>query len=62
MTASPANFSTVPPCRSMQRATPSKKFVTRLRVISGSWAASSSVEATRSANSTVASFRSMAKF
>ena len=37
ITASPANFSTVPPCVSMQRWTPSKKLVTRRRVISGSW-------------------------
>jgi hypothetical protein len=36
MTASPANFYTVPPCVSMQYETPSKNLVTWRRVISGS--------------------------
>src|SRR5947207_14096124 len=59
MTAAPASFSTVPPWVSLQRATPSKKLVTRRRVISGSWLDTNSVEETRSANRTVASLRSI---
>ena len=59
MTASPANFSTVPPCVTMQCATSSKKRETRRRTISGSTPESSSVESTRSTKSTVASFRSI---
>src|SRR2546421_720841 len=59
MTASPANFSTVPPCVRMQCSTSSKNRLTRRRTISGSTPAISSVESTRSANITVASLRSM---
>ena len=62
MTASPANFSTVPPWRldaAGDAVEEARHAAARdLRVL----AASSSVEPTRSANSTVASFRSMAKF
>src|SRR2546423_14060346 len=61
MTASPANFSTVPPCVTMQCATWSKKRLTRLRITSGSASARASVDATRSTNSTVASFRSISR-
>src|SRR5579864_5468353 len=58
MTASPANFSTVPPCVTMQCATSSKNLVTWRRTTSGSRPARRSVESTRSTNSTVASLRS----
>ena len=58
MTASPANFSTIPPCVVMQCETCSKNELTRRRTISGSLAATNSVEPTRSTNSTVASLRS----
>jgi hypothetical protein len=57
MTASPANFSTLPPCVSMQCETCSKKLVTRRRTTSGSARATSPVESTRSTNTTVASLR-----
>ena len=60
MTASPANFSTVPPLRSMQRRARSKYWETRRRTISGSAEVTSVVESTRSTKSTVASFRSTA--
>src|SRR6266540_1684753 len=59
MTASPANFSTVPPWVTMQCDTWSKKRLTRRRTTSGSTSARSSVEATRSTKRTVASLRSM---
>ena len=59
ITASPANFSTVPPWVSIQRETRSKNCVTRRRTISGSLAETSDVESTRSTNRTVASFRSI---
>src|SRR5581483_8481009 len=58
MTASPANFSTVPPWVTMQCATSSKNRVTWRRTTSGSRPARRSVESTRSTNSTVASLRS----
>jgi hypothetical protein len=58
MTASPANFSTVPPCDSMQCDARSKKRVTRRRTISGSVSARSAVDSTRSTKRTVASLRS----
>jgi hypothetical protein len=61
MTASPANFSTVPPCVTMQCETWSKKRETRRRTISGSTSATSSVDETRSTNRTVASLRSMSQ-
>ena len=49
-TASPANFSTIPPCVVTQCVTSSKNRVTRRRTISGSAALISSVEPTRSTN------------
>src|SRR4029078_8766025 len=58
-TASPANFSTIPPWVVTQCVTSSKNRVTRRRTISGSAALISSVEPTRSTNRTVASFRSI---
>ena len=58
ITASPANFSTMPPRFDTQCETFSKKPLTRRRTISGSLAETSAVESTRSTNSTVASFRS----
>ncbi len=61
MTASPANFSTVPPCVTMQCETWSKNRDTRRRTISGSTSATSSVDETRSTNRTVASLRSMSQ-
>src|ERR671929_2366950 len=59
MTASPANFSTVPPNDSMQRETCSKYRLTRRRTTSGSVVATSAVDSTRSTKSTVASLRSI---
>jgi len=59
ITASPANFSTVPPCVTMQRETWSKKLLTRRRTTSGSASATSAVESDEVTNSTVASLRSM---
>ena len=58
MTASPANFSTMPPCVVMQCETCSKNEVTRRRTTSGSRVETSSVEPTRSTKRTVASLRS----
>ena len=58
-TASPANFSTVPPYAAMCAAARSKNAVTRRRTTSGSLPATSAVESTRSTNSAVASLRSM---
>ena len=49
----------LPPCVSMQRETWSKNWVTRRRTTSGSLAATSDVESTRSTNRTVASLRSI---
>ena len=57
-TASPANFSTVPPYAAMCPAARSKNPVTRRRTISGSLPETSAVESTRSTNSAVASLRS----
>ena len=59
ITASPANFSTVPPWRTMQSEVCSKNRSTRRRTISGSVVETSPVESTRSTNSTVASLRSI---
>ena len=58
ITASPANFSTIPPCAVMHVETPSKYRCTRRRTTSGSEVATSPVEETRSTKRTVASFRS----
>ena len=58
ITASPANFSTMPPCVAMHCETCSKKELTRRRTISGSLAVTNAVEPTRSTKSTVASLRS----
>ena len=58
ITASPANFSTLPPCCSMQADARTKYSLTRRRTISGSTVPTSVVESTRSTKSTVASFRS----
>ena len=58
-TASPANFSTSPPCCATQLETVSKNSFTRRRTTSGSVPATRLVESTRSTNSTVASFRSI---
>ena len=58
MTASPANFSTMPPCVAMHCETCSKKELTRRRTTSGSLAVTNAVEPTRSTKSTVASLRS----
>ena len=57
-TASPANFSTVPPYASMCAFARSKNPVTRRRATSGSLDVTSEVESTRSTKSAVASFRS----
>src|SRR5439155_469180 len=59
ITASPANFSTMPPWPSTKCDTSRKKRVTRRRTISGSCPETRAVESTRSTNTTVASFRSM---
>src|SRR5215211_6224202 len=59
ITASPANFSTVPPWARMQSAARSKYLVTRLRTISGSVAETSAVDSTRSTKTTVATLRSI---
>ncbi len=59
ITASPANFSTMPPCCSTHPETISKKRVTRRRTTSGSAPVTSRVESTMSTNSTDASLRSM---
>src|SRR5262249_59250613 len=59
MTASPANFSTIPPCIVTQRETWSKYRCTRRRTTSGSEPVTSPVESTRSTNRTVASLRSI---
>ena len=59
MTASPANFSTVPPWFSMHVETWSKNCDTRRRTTSGSLAWTRPLESTRSTNRTVASLRSM---
>ena len=59
MTASPANFWTIPPWVVMQWETWSKNRVRRERTTSGSALATSCVEPTRSTKSTVASFRSI---
>ena len=61
ITASPANFSTIPPCRVMHVETCSKNEVTRRRTTSGSRDETSSVEPTRSTKRTVASLRSMSQ-
>src|SRR3990170_2315234 len=58
-TASPANFSTIPPCWATQRETVSKNWFTRRRTTSGSAPVTRPVESTMSTNRTVASFRSM---
>ena len=57
-TASPANFSTIPPCVVTQCETSSKNRVTRRRTTSGSDPETSAVEPTRSTKRTVASLRS----
>src|SRR5262249_48874203 len=58
ITASPADFSTVPPNRSMHCDARSKYSFTRRRTISGSALTTKFVESTRSTNTTVASLRS----
>ncbi len=60
-TASPANFSTMPPWAVTHCVTWSKKLLTRRRTTSGSALVTSEVESTRSTNSTVASLRSIAR-
>ena len=57
MTASPANFSTVPPTRSTSSAIAAKNRSSSARTDSGS-ASPIVVDPTRSAKSTVATFRS----
>src|SRR5437762_9170573 len=59
ITASPANFSTIPPCVMTQCETRSKNVWTRRRTTSGSAPVTSAVESTRSTNRTVASLRSI---
>ena len=61
ITASPANFWTIPPCAVMQWETSSKNRVMRERTTSGSALATSCVEPTRSTKRTVASLRSIPK-
>src|SRR5215211_9038023 len=58
MTASPANFSTIPPCETTHCWTRSKYCCTRRRATSGSVPETSAVDPTRSTNRTVASLRS----
>ena len=58
-TASPANFSTMPPCVVTQCEVRSKNRVTRRRTTSGSCPETSNVDPTRSTNNTVASLRSI---
>src|SRR5262249_36126138 len=57
-TASPTNFSTVPPCSVRVDLATSKNGARRPRSSSGSRSVASRVEPTRSANTIVASFRS----
>ena len=58
MTASPANFSTMPPCEITHSETLAKNCVTRRRTTSGSARATRRVESTMSTNRTDASLRS----
>src|SRR5215212_3389133 len=58
MTASPANFSTIPPWEMTHCCTRSKYCCTRRRATSGSVPETSAVDPTRSTNRTVASLRS----
>src|SRR5829696_7478400 len=59
MTASPMNFSTVPPCRSRTRRVVRKKRDTTWRTVSGSRRSPSSVEPAMSAKTTVTVLRAL---
>src|SRR5215217_6952877 len=59
MTASPMNFSTVPPCRSRTRRVVRKKRDTTCRTVSGSRRSPSSVEPAMSAKTTVTVLRAL---